>query len=402
MRTINENSVADIFFQVRWKSELAEHAEWYLANRVNMWRDILPLSLRHGLLGRSTGDQVDVTLDAAELPWTATLGNKFQIKRSQFQPNGRFNGVSTPRAGRFYPKGLLTDVTNVFSVNVEPFRCVGVENGHLDVDFNHPLAGRSLNLSAVVGMVEEKQDERGGTSIDWLETLANGPGMQARWEGMRTDYFSETPFSREDESDDADFYGMPRLVQHIDDAAIDLIRGIYQRLLGDGMTVLDLMSSWQSHLPGTLKLNRLSGVGLNADELGKNPQLTDFVVLDLNRNHPLPYENGLFDAAICNVSVEYLTDPLRVFKEVGRVLKPEGSFIVTFSNRWFPQKAVTIWKSLHEFERMGLVSEYFFLSGAFEKINTYSARGVPRPVQDKYYPEFRYADPVYAVWGKRR
>ena len=402
MRTIKDNSIADIVFQLKWQSELAVHTEWYLATRINMWRDIMPPALRRALEGKATGDQAEVQFSANELPWSARVSNIFQLKRSQFQSDVESISVGSPQTGRFYPKGLLKDVAGVFSQNMSPFRCVRVENGHMEVDFNHPLAGRSLSLSAVVGMVEEKKEERGGASVDWLETLADGPGMQARWEGMETDFFSAAPFKRDNESQDAAFYATARMVQHIDDAADDLIQGLYHRLLQDGMVVLDLMSSWQCHLPSTLRLGRISGVGLNAEELAKNPMLTDYIVQDLNINQPLPYAEGLFDAVLCNVSVEYLTDPIRVFREIGRILKPEGIFIVTFSNRWFPEKAVNIWKSLHEFERMGLVSEYFFLSEVFEKINTYSARGLPRPVHDKYYPEFRYADPVYAVWGKRR
>ena len=87
---------------------------------------------------------------------------------------------------------------------------------------------------------------------------------------------------------------------------------------------------------------------------------------------------------------------------MSRVLKPGGHLVVTFSNRWFPTKAIRLWTELHEFERMGLVLEYFMQTRAFEDLHTYSMRGLPRPHDDKYFPEFVYSDPLYAVWGRKR
>ena len=102
---------------------------------------------------------------------------------------------------------------------------------------------------------------------------------------------------------------------------------------------------------------------------------------------------------ICSLSVEYLMHPFEVFTEINRVLKPGGIFMVTFSNRWFPPKAISIWPELHEFERMGLVLEFFLKSGQYKNLHTYSMRGLPRPQDDKYYSQILFSDPVYAVWG---
>jgi hypothetical protein len=76
-------------------------------------------------------------------------------------------------------------------------------------------------------------------------------------------------------------------------------------------------------------------------------------------------------------------------------------FAATFSNRWFPPKAIRVWPVLHEFERMGLVLEYFLNSGKYSQLQTYSLRGLPRPANDKYAAQLPYADPVYAVWGQK-
>ena len=226
--------------------------------------------------------------------------------------------------------------------------------------------------------------------------------MQARWQNQATDFFTVNAFDRKDEHPDERFYASPRLVQHIDDTAIEMVRNTHGRFLDKGMRVLDLMSSWQSHVPTNVQLESLVGLGLNTEELKSNRQLTEFTTQDLNLNPILPFGNNTFDAVLNTVSVEYLTDPIAIFREVARVLRPDGHFIITFSNRWFPPKAVQIWEELHDFERMGLVLEYFMRSDCFTHLQTYSIRGLPRPHDDKYFPELRFSDPVFAVWGQKR
>jgi SAM-dependent methyltransferase len=361
----------------------------------------LPQVLVEGLIDCETGERLQVQLPDGDTAAAFDHRNLFDIKSHQFDRAYSHRPGIEPQIGRFYPKGLLKGVNGVYRANVQPFRCVGINNGHITVDFNHPLAGKELKLSAVVGRVTHKVDERGGTSVDWMEKLLAGPGMQARWGKHHTDYFSENAFLRQDESPDPLFYNSHRLVSHIDETAREMVMNTYGRFLADGMQVLDLMSSWQSHMPANLKLRRLVGLGLNAIELKKNPDLTQFVVRDLNETPQLPFDNNTFDAIVNTVSVEYLTRPLAIFKEASRVLRPGGFFIVTFSNRWFPTKSVKIWTELHEFERMGLVLEFFLRAGDFEDLQTYSIRGLPRPHHDRYFPDLLFSDPVYAVWGRK-
>ncbi|MCO6412416.1 MAG: class I SAM-dependent methyltransferase, partial [Thiogranum sp.] len=209
-------------------------------------------------------------------------------------------------------------------------------------------------------------------------------------------------FARDDTSADSEFYRQPRLVSHIDTCASDVIGELYRQWIRGDSRVLDLMASWDSHLPDALAIARLTGLGLNADELAHNKRLDDYVIQDLNRETRLPFDDGGFDAVICTVSIEYLVRPLEVFAEVARVLKPGGRFIVTFSNRWFPPKAIRIWQVLHDYERMGLVLEYFLDGGLFAELETWSLRGLPRPKDDKYADRLANADPVYAVCGTRQ
>jgi FKBP-type peptidyl-prolyl cis-trans isomerase 2/SAM-dependent methyltransferase len=401
-KRITQDSLIDLIFHLKWKSGSAIHTDVYQDSRVNVRRDFLPQVIPDALMGKEAGERLEVPIANGDLVGPFSEQAIFSVHGSQFDRRFRQQAITEPRLGRFYPKGMLKGIAGVFKDNLQPFRCVGLENGRITVDFNHPLAGKDVRLSAVVGQVASKSAERGGTSGDRMERLTAGPGMQARWQGRQTDYFSGGGFVRDDEKPDMDFYRKPRFVYHIDDTARDVVRNTYGRFLADGMHVLDLMSSWQSHIPAGLTLGRLVGLGLNEKELKRNAQLSEHRVSDLNTDADLPFESNSFDVVVNTVSVEYLTNPIIVFREVCRVLRPEGYFVITFSNRWFPTKAIRIWHELHEFERMGLVLEYFLRAGGFKDMQTYSIRGLPRPHDDKYYPELMFSDPVYAVWGLKR
>jgi hypothetical protein len=170
--------------------------------------------------------------------------------------------------------------------------------------------------------------------------------------------FPPGAFDRIDEGDDRAFYQPPRLVTHIDDGAIATLTDCYRGLLPPGGAVLDLMSSWVSHLPPELELGECVGHGMNAAELAANPRLSRWFLQDLNQDPALPLDTGAFDAALCCVSVQYLTRPVAVFTEVRRVLRPGAPFVVSFSNRCFLTKAVAVWRSLDIQRHAGLVALY--------------------------------------------
>ncbi len=196
-------------------------------------------------------------------------------------------------------------------------------------------------------------------------------------------------FRRLDDSDDELFYLTPRFVVHIDDAAIRTVGEIYLSRLPRSGAILDLMSSWRSHLPSELKPARLVGLGLNRSEMADNPALTEIVTHNLNRTPQLPFDDASFDGAVLTVSVQYLIHPLEVFAAVGRVLKSGAPFIVTFSNRMFPTKAVAIWANASEQQRVDLVIYYFTQSAAFEKIEIIDRSSGA-------------TDPLWAVLGYRK
>lgn len=399
---ITTDSLVDLIFHLKWKSDVSDHTDCYHARRVNIWRDLIPTDLMKGIQNKEAGDSILIPAVNSDIIPTFSKKKLFDLRSDQFNYRGVDGSAQTPRAGRFYPKGKLRGLSNIYSTNVQPFRCVGIQNGHMTVDFNNPLSQFEPALSAVVAGVENKDLERGGTSIDWMETLTSGPGMQARWRRLQTDFLSDDRFHCQDKRPDSEFYQEERFVHHLDATAREMVINTYNRFLKDGMRVLDLMSSWESHLPGGIYFDKVVGLGLNEQEMKRNPDLGDFTVHDLNADSALQFNSNSFDAVINTASVEYLTDPVKIFKEVWRILRPNGYFIVTFSNRWFPTKAINIWSELHEFERMGLVLEYFSSAGGFEDLHTYSIRGLPRPYDDKYFPELLLSDPIYAVWGRKK
>ena len=165
-------------------------------------------------------------------------------------------------------------------------------------------------------------------------------------------------FRREDEGPDAQFYAQPRLVTHIDEAAIAAVTQLYREYLPAEGAVLDLMSSWVSHLPADVAFSRVAGLGMNRTELAANPRLDGFVVHDLNRNPRLPFADAEFDGAAICVSIQYLTRPAEVLRDLGRTLAAGGPLVITFSNRCFPTKAVRAWLQRDDLGHAALVARY--------------------------------------------
>ncbi|MBO1068124.1 MAG: class I SAM-dependent methyltransferase [Dolichospermum sp. DEX189] len=162
-----------------------------------------------------------------------------------------------------------------------------------------------------------------------------------------------------DESDDLLFYDYPRFVTHVDDGFIRQLTDLYRQRLQENMRVLDLMSSWVSHLPTEIDFAHVQGHGLNAEELARNTRLNHYFVQNINTNLQLPFPDQDFDAVINCVSVQYIQYPEAIFSEIHRILKPGGIAIISFSNRMFFQKAIQAWRDGSEAFRVELVKGYF-------------------------------------------
>ncbi len=199
-------------------------------------------------------------------------------------------------------------------------------------------------------------------------------------------------FRRQDETPDEQFYQQPRFVTHIDEGAIGAVTGLYREVFPAGSRVLDLMSSWISHLPPEVSYSQVVGLGLNRAELERNPRLTGVVVQNLNTTPLLPFPDASFDAAGITVSVDYLTQPTLVLRDLGRVLVPGGPVAISFSNRCFPSKAVAIWHTLDDAGHLKLVQRYLEEAGNWTGIQQLDLS----PTKNGR----RTGDPLYAVVGR--
>jgi Methyltransferase domain len=196
-------------------------------------------------------------------------------------------------------------------------------------------------------------------------------------------------FTKLDDEDDEIFYEPPRLVYHIDDGAVAALTGCYRIVLPAGGVLLDLMSSWVSHLPPEIEYAEVIGHGMNTAELAVNPRLSRWFMQNLNRNTVLPLANASVDAAMICVSIQYLQQPVAVLREVARVLRPEGLLVISFSNRCFWTKAVAIWRALDDEGHARLVEHYLNHAG-FKQIETHR---LTEWVED-------VSDPMIAVVGR--
>lgn len=162
-----------------------------------------------------------------------------------------------------------------------------------------------------------------------------------------------------DDSEDSFFYSFPRFVNHVDDNFINQLTEVYRQQLKPNTRILDLMSSWVSHLPSEIEFTHIEGHGMNEEELKRNKSLNHYFIQNLNQNIQLPLKDQDFDAVLCAVSVQYLQYPEAIFSEMARVLKPNGVAIISFSNRMFYQKAISAWRDATDRQRIHLVKSYF-------------------------------------------
>lgn len=205
--------------------------------------------------------------------------------------------------------------------------------------------------------------------------------------------------SKLDPSSDRDFYAYPRFVTHVDEGFIEQLTQLYRSQLAPQTRILDLMSSWVSHLPEEMEFAQVEGHGMNAEELAKNPRLDHYFVQNLNENPQLDFEDGSFDAVLIAVSVQYLQYPEAVFSEIARILKPGGVVIISFSNRMFYQKAIAIWREGSDLAHINLVKSYLQSTSGFSEAQVIArTSNLPSFLQ---MLGIATADPFYAVLARR-
>lgn len=391
---------AEVEVCLRWISEDACHVERLFIEKFNFWRDIVPRKLVLQMDGWKEGETIRESFEPGELVPKRSEDLMVIVPRNQVATTFEGHPI-TLIPGAFSPMGIAAKALMVFPQDIRPMQIISVTEDKVAVDLNHPLAGLPLELSMYLHRFSDTEGASGGRCNEIVESITSGgPGMQALFDAP-TSCIDGSPLRRVDEGDDARFYESPRLVQHLDAQAERQVSRLYGKLIPEGAEILDLMTSWNSHLPETLGISRVVGLGMNEEELRTNPALSSYTLQDLNTNPVLPFADEAFHAVICTSSVEYAIHPVPLFKEVARVLKPRGVFIVTFSDRWFPLKVTLPWPQITSFEHMGLVLEYFRAAGDFTEYHTESMRGWPRPTDDTYFPERQEADPLLAVWGTK-
>lgn len=198
--------------------------------------------------------------------------------------------------------------------------------------------------------------------------------------------FPTDAFKRQDETPDAEFYYHPRLVTHIDALAIAAVTQLYREYFRLDAELLDLMSSWVSHLPPEVAYRRVVGLGMNTVELQANPRLDSFVIQNLNQQPTLLFSDHEFDGAAICVSIDYLTQPVAVLRELHRVLRPNSPLVITFSNRCFPSKAIAAWHALDDYGHLALVQRFLQAAGGWHGITLLDRSPAPGR-----------SDPLFAV-----
>ena len=196
-------------------------------------------------------------------------------------------------------------------------------------------------------------------------------------------------FTKIDAEEDEIFYEPPRLVYHIDEGAVAALTQFYRAVLPARGVLLDLMSSWVSHLPPEIEYAEVIGHGMNPAELAANPRLNRWFVQNLNRDPRLPLADHSVDAAMICVSIQYMQEPVTVLRDIARVLRPSAPLAISFSNRCFWTKAVAIWRALDDDGHTHLVEHYLRHAG-FEQIETHR---LAEWVEDQ-------SDPMIAVVGR--
>lgn len=222
--------------------------------------------------------------------------------------------------------------------------------------------------------------------------------------------FPPGSFHKQDETPDSLFYAQPRLVNHIDEFAIKAVGEAYRHFLAPNGDYLDLMSSWVSHFPADMPVNSLLGHGMNEVELQANPRLTSYFLQDLNIDPKLPLRDDQFDGVVICVSIQYLTQPVAVFREIGRVLRPGCPLVVAYSNRCFPTKAVSIWQYLSDSEHADLIGTYADEAGCFEPAEAFdysplhTGHGLPDDPRTRALIDSGQlrVDPLYVIVARKK
>ena len=164
-------------------------------------------------------------------------------------------------------------------------------------------------------------------------------------------------------SDDEIFYQQPRFVHHLSDSFRTRLTTLYSEYLLNHHIILDLMSSWVSHLPTNIRYKKVIGHGMNQAELSSNERLDSFFVQNLNKKQNMPIEDSSIDVGLIVAGWQYLQYPEKVSLELSRIIKSDSLLIISFTNRAFWTKAPNIWTYSSEEKRIEYVTSVLTANG---------------------------------------
>ena len=199
-----------------------------------------------------------------------------------------------------------------------------------------------------------------------------------------------------DETNDNEFYSNPKFVYHLDSNFRRNLSELYAKEIQNDSFVLDLMSSWDSYLPKTIKYKKVIGHGLNKEELKRNKAFDDYWIQNFNINQKIPLENEIVDYCLMVAAWQYLQYPEKIAEEIARILNKNGKVMIAFSNRAFWHKAPNIWTYSSENERIEYVRNILVANGFCEP------RIIKKFTQENSLLPFLNRDPFYCVISEKK
>ena len=394
---VDENAKIAANIGLCWQGLDCAFNDWLHLDHIRPGHDLLPPGLEEKLIGKKTGALIEHIYPAGQLVggWRPALLS--DLNTTPFKAPGK------ARFGRFYPAEHLQTGNHIQQAGSNPCRIVRVSADGLTLDCNHPLSRHEIRLFLQIRSIHPAETGDAGPGRDIAAMVCDqGPGMQDRLPQQDTDFFSARCFQRLDEGDDAEFFGEPSLTPFWDQRALLEVSKLYQRLIPPRADILDLMAGVHSPLQQTdLQVASLHCAGLNAEELEHNPICHQRRVLDVNRIQALPYQNQQFDVVLIHAAIEYVIQPQLLFSEISRVLRPAGRIIVSFSNRYLPEKAIRLWIEAYDFERTAIVLSYLRASRGFTNFSSHSQLGLSRLPDHGLTAEQHHSDPVFLVWADK-
>ncbi len=401
---ISEKQNLSLQLDLQWQDKFVHYKDRYFLLKTNFWRDVYPAQLDYQIKRAKLNQNIHIEYAAGDLICEEYSQSNFKtIPLRTFNQHYRGQIPIIPVVGRFYPRGMIEGVAGCFKMDNRPFRIIGKTDTTLDIDLNHPLSDLPLELTATITDIFDANQQNGGRCNDIDEVVTSGgPGLQKLLQDKPTDFFQGMPFLRKINEDDVVFYQAISSTPPVDRAAIEQLQQFYQQNLSTDQTILELMSGTDSYIPQSIKPVNITGLALKEDDLKANKDLSQYQLHDLNQQPDLPFNDQQFDTVLCSFGIEYLIHPVEIFKQVARVLKPGGQFLVSFSNRFFDKKVIALWDDIHEFERMGLVLEYFRQSREFEDLHCESMRGLIRYDDDPFPAKNVFSCPMFMLSGKKK